>query len=102
MTLVIPPREGRAEQPSAAAAGGMKVVSARPVAEPRTVARARPVGGSTLSARPAASGREHIVKSGENLWTIAQHYKVDYKKLMKVNSITNAKSLQVGARLRIP
>lgn len=52
--------------------------------------------------KPAASGRSHVVQSGDNLWRIANRYKVDQAKLMKANGITDARKLRVGMSLVIP
>jgi LysM repeat protein len=116
MTLVIPPREARAERPGLADAGA-RVEAARPVAEPGAtrVEAARAVEpGTTVAvatqARPqaaaapanAAARREHVVRPGETLWSISKRYDVPMNSLMKANSITNGNVLREGATLRIP
>ena len=48
------------------------------------------------------SQRVHIVRRGENLMLIAQHYRVNLRALAKHNSLKNRSHLLVGSRLEIP
>jgi LysM repeat protein len=50
----------------------------------------------------AATGREHIVVTGETLDSIAHHYRVRVLTLERVNHITDARKLRVGQKLVIP
>jgi len=45
---------------------------------------------------------DYIVKPGENLWTIAQHYQVSLKELSQVNELENAEKLSIGQIIKIP
>jgi len=54
------------------------------------------------SANPAASGRTHTVKSGENIWRISNKYKISQKDLLGLNGITDPGKLQIGQVLRLP
>jgi len=65
---------------------------------PRAVA----VRSSPASASPAASGRTHTVKAGDNIWRISQQYKVKQDDLMKLNNITDARKVRIGMKLVIP
>ena len=51
---------------------------------------------------PAASGQKYVVQSGDNIWRIANKFKVDQKALMKINGINDPKKLQLGMSLTIP
>ena len=44
----------------------------------------------------------HVIKSGENLWTIAALYDVEHDLLRDVNGIENERALQIGQKLLIP
>jgi LysM repeat protein len=44
----------------------------------------------------------HTVKSGENLYRIAQRYHVTHEAIAKRNNLTNPRSLRPGQRLVIP
>jgi lipoprotein NlpD len=53
-----------------------------------------------------ASGREarevvHVVKSGETLYRIASHYRIDQQELASWNGIRDPNELRVGQRLRL-
>ena len=119
--LVIPPREtGAAVQVATPAAprGEPRVAVARPVevvapaAAPVTpattprVAAARPVTAETTTtpamATTSTTPREHVVKSGETVWAIAQKYGVSPDALLKANNISDAKKVRLGAKLKVP
>lgn len=72
------------------------VVVAKPVEQP--AASAAPAAPAADSARP----KEYTVKSGDTAWGIARQFNVPFNKLMSANGITNAQSLQIGQKLRIP
>lgn len=44
---------------------------------------------------------KHVIKGGDNLWSIAKRYHTTVKKLCTANNITAQKTLQVGSVLRI-
>jgi LysM repeat protein len=50
----------------------------------------------------ASGGRTHTVKSGDNIWRIAQQYKVKQDDLMKINDISDARKVRIGMKLKIP
>jgi LysM repeat protein len=50
----------------------------------------------------AASGKTHVVQSGESIWRIANRFKVSQEALMRANGITDAKKMKVGMKLVIP
>jgi lipoprotein NlpD len=43
----------------------------------------------------------HVVKSGETLYKIASHYRIDQQELASWNGISNPNELRVGQRLRL-
>jgi len=63
---------------------------------------------SAKTARPAParnknpSGLIHVVRSGENPWTIAQRYNVSHQELLAANGISRRGRIKVGQRLIIP
>lgn len=44
----------------------------------------------------------HVVKSGENLWQIAENYGVSIKTIQQKNRLKDSNQLSVGQKLRIP
>lgn len=44
----------------------------------------------------------YTVKSGDSLWAISRQYGVSEDQLMKINGITNPRSLALGQQLKIP
>ncbi|NLF16672.1 MAG: LysM peptidoglycan-binding domain-containing protein [Lentisphaerae bacterium] len=80
---------------------------------PAPAARPRSTGTSTRNAstpsRPARSTTKepipadgiHVVKSGDNPWTVARRYGVPHADLMRWNELTSASVLQVGQKLRL-
>ncbi len=46
--------------------------------------------------------RTHIVASGDTIITIAQRYGVDWRELLRLNSLTESSILQIGQTIRLP
>lgn len=57
------------------------------------------VNSQLLASTGGAS--KHVIKRGDNLWTIAKRYNTTVKKLCVANNITASKTLKVGSVLRI-
>lgn len=57
---------------------------------------------ATTQAPIAASGKTHVVQSGESIWRIANRFKISQDSLMRANGITDAKKMKVGMKLIIP
>jgi murein DD-endopeptidase MepM/ murein hydrolase activator NlpD len=49
----------------------------------------------------AGGSSKHVIRKGDNLWTIAKRYNTTVKKLCTVNNITASKTLRIGSVLRI-
>ena len=70
---------------------------------------------ASLRQKPTTSSKKHTtsapdengfvyytVKRGDNLWTIARRYPgISANNIMKINGISDSKSLKVGQRLKI-
>lgn len=58
---------------------------------------------SAQAQRPATQRRwhEHVVRSGESLGQIAQHYRVTVKHLQEWNKIENPDLVKIGTRLKV-
>lgn len=54
-----------------------------------------------LLASGGAGASKHVIRKGDNLWTIAKKYNTTVKKLCAANKITAQKTLKVGSVLRI-
>ena len=77
---------GGPQQPPAPSATTMPVATATP-AVPATE-------------QPALM--EYTVVKGDNPYKIAKKFHVSYDALMKINSITDARKIQIGQKLKIP
>ncbi|HEU4962357.1 MAG TPA: LysM domain-containing protein [Bacilli bacterium] len=44
----------------------------------------------------------YTVRPGDNLWSIAQRFRVPLQQLMQANNITNPSQVYIGQRLLIP
>lgn len=56
---------------------------------------------TTASKGTSAKATKHVVRKGDNLWTIAKKYNTTVKKLCLANNITAQKTLKVGSVLKI-
>lgn len=54
-----------------------------------------------LLASGGSGASKHVIRKGDNLWTIAKKYNTTVKKLCATNKITAQKTLKVGSVLRI-
>jgi hypothetical protein len=54
-----------------------------------------------LLASGGVNGSKHVIRKGDNLWTIAKKYNTTVKKLCAANKITAQKTLKVGSVIRI-
>lgn len=55
-----------------------------------------------VPAPAAASGKNYVVQSGDNVWRIANRFKVSQTVLMKANGISDPRKMKVGMNLVIP
>lgn len=116
MLLVIPPREIRAVRPDATqladtstttnagpASGSAEVRLALPVPAPKGHAElGGEDGGVAISRAGASMAGTHTVVQGETLWGISRIYNVTPDAIMAANGIKDARSLKIGATLKIP
>lgn len=72
---------------------GNEEVRATPVAD-------TPPASAATESKPLPN--EYTVKAGDTPWAIARQFNVSFNQLMKENGISNAQSLQIGQKLRIP
>lgn len=111
LLLKIPPKRIIALDPPEVA----EIRSRTPVDSDRGLVEALPVDVSSAPraqlVRPnvshkvpvaAASGKSHVVQSGDSIWRIANKYKVSQEALMKANGISDAKKMKIGMNLVIP
>lgn len=91
--------------PGAAASGSSGAAS-----EPRTTTAERrrtrtapeEKKGETPAARTAARFEEHVVKSGETLWSISRRYHTTVDSIVTANAMRDGQAIQPGQKLRIP
>lgn len=61
---------------------------------------------STSSTKPSSGGSQnyfyYTIKSGDNLWDLAQKYDVTVSQIKSLNKITNANRLRAGQKIKIP
>lgn len=79
-----------------------------PAARPRSTGTASRNAASAPSRTTRSTTKEpipadglHVVKSGDNPWTIARRYGVAHADLMRWNDLTNTSVLQIGQKLRL-
>lgn len=65
-------------------------------------ARAPATPAARTESAPIPSGKTYTVQAGDNVWRIANRFKVDQKALMKANGISDPKKLKLGMTLNIP
>ena len=63
--------------------------------------RDKPVPENKLLLASGGAGGKHVIRKGDNLWTIAKKYNTTVKKLCATNKITASKTLKVGSVIRI-
>lgn len=63
--------------------------------------RDKPVPENKLLLASGGAGGKHVIRKGDNLWTIAKKYNTTVKKLCAANKITASKTLKVGSVIRI-
>lgn len=63
-----------------------------------------PVATPVAAAQPPVAARPDVyeVRPGDTPWAIARKFNVTFNRLMSENGITNAQTLQIGQKLRIP
>ena len=90
--------------PSAGPYYGEPVAAAQPVAQPVAPPVAAVPAKPAAPAAPAAVSQAstYEVKSGDTPWAISRKFNIPFNTLMKENGISDAQSLQIGQKLRIP
>ena len=63
--------------------------------------RDKPAPENKLLLASGSGASKHVIRKGDNLWTIAKKYNTTVKKLCAANKITAQKTLKVGSVLRI-
>ena len=73
-------------------------------AEGRETDKSKGTGGSNGQDRTVVTKeRPHTIKAGETVWELAvKTYHVNPEEIIKLNNITDPRSLQIGQTLRIP
>jgi len=63
--------------------------------------RDKPAPENKLLLASGSGASKHVIRKGDNLWTIAKKYNTTVKKLCAANKITASKTLKVGSVIRI-
>lgn len=63
--------------------------------------REKPAPENKLLLASGSDASKHVIRKGDNLWTIAKKYNTTVKKLCTANKITASKTLKIGSVLRI-
>jgi murein DD-endopeptidase MepM/ murein hydrolase activator NlpD len=61
----------------------------------------KPEASKTQLASKAAPGTKHVIRKGDNLWSIARTYKTSVNKICALNNITAQHTLKIGKTLRV-
>ena len=70
----------------------------------RAIGKSTSIASNNTSEKPKIDSNYeyYTVKSGDNLWTIAQKYPgISASDIQKINNINNTKSLNIGQKLKI-
>lgn len=88
---------------------GIRAAAAAEPARAISSAATQRRSGARAATRPAAAGRAanvggrtHIVRSGDTMWSISQHYGVSLSSLMSANGLSRRSTIRPGQRLRVP
>lgn len=71
-------------------------------ASPAAVAAAQQTGGASATQQRASQRANHVVQSGDTLWSLSRRHGVTVQTLAQANGITAGSTLRVGQRLYIP
>lgn len=71
-------------------------------ASPAAVAAAQETGRSPSTQERASQRANHVVQSGDTLWSLSRKHGVTVQTLAQANGITERSTLRVGQRLYIP
>lgn len=63
--------------------------------------KAKPAPQSNQMLASTGNGTKHVIRKGDNLWTIAKKYNTTVKRLCTANKITAQKTLKIGSVLVI-
>jgi LysM repeat protein len=75
---------------------------ATPVAQPVAAAPATPAAPAAPATAATSTASSYEVKPGDTPWAISRKFNIPFSTLMKENGISDAQSLQIGQKLRIP
>lgn len=64
--------------------------------------QAEPLSVSLSGEGQSDEQQTHVVKKGENPWTIAKRYGVSMDELVKINHIGNSRDIKIGQELKLP
>lgn len=71
-------------------------------ASPAAVAAAQQTGGASATRERASQRANHVIQSGDTLWSLSRRHGVTVQTLAQANGITTGSTLRVGQRLYIP
>ena len=80
----------------------LRISGAATPPSPVPSAPAPAVPAAPASPSTGSAGATHTVARGENLWSIARHYRVSLSALVAANGITDPARIRAGLRLVIP
>jgi LysM repeat protein len=72
------------------------------VAQPVAATSATPAAPAAPATASTSQGSTYEVKPGDTPWAISRKFNIPFNTLMKENGISDAQSLQIGQKLRIP
>lgn len=87
---------------SSGAAAEPRMTTRTAAAERRTSTEREEKQSETPASRAAARFEEHVVKSGETLWSISRRYRTTVDSIVDANAMRDGQAIQPGQKLRIP
>ena len=78
-----------------------RLIAGKNLIIPQTGPSATAVASNTKNTYEAGSISQHVVASGESLWSVASQYGITTEQLAKWNNLSTKEGLKIGQKLRI-
>ncbi len=73
----------------------------KPIAPPSNLLASKDNDGQLSAIASLSEVSEHVIRKGDNLWSIAKRYNTSVKNICTLNNITTEQILKIGQRLQV-